>query len=147
MAFHHYASFKGKTQGQLKGESLKAQRRDKWTELVSFGMASEVPLGPKSIRPRGPRTPFPLTITKETGASSPQLLNAHWTNELFETVVIEVVGRPDSGQSETVKERITLTNAQIVHYRCYGGSGVAGTYKPLEDYGFIFASMRRLRFP
>lgn len=61
----------------------------------------------------GRRQHKPIVITKEWGAASPQLLNAHWTNEALSSVVLEIVGRPSSGSGETVVSRITLTNAQI----------------------------------
>jgi type VI secretion system Hcp family effector len=144
MAFHSYVSFKGQKQGQLKAESQKAGRSDKWTEVVSIDLGSEVPVDPKSGRPKGARTHFPLTITKEIGVASPQLLNAHWANELFDEIVIEIVGRPDTGKGETVAERITLTNGQIVHYRVYVGKGTTGANKSLEEYSFTFANMRRV---
>jgi hypothetical protein len=40
---------------------------------------------------------------------------------MLETVVIELAGRPASGQGEIVAERITLTNGQIVHYDVANG--------------------------
>jgi type VI secretion system secreted protein Hcp len=119
MAFTCYVSFKGAKQGQLKPESKKSKRTDKWSEGLFFETSSEVPFDPKSGRPKGSRTHHPLTITKEIGASSPQLLSAHWSNELFPEVVIEIVGRPDTGAGEVVTERITLTDALIVKVRRY----------------------------
>src|SRR5580700_977573 len=142
MSFHRYASFKGKTQGQLKAESKKAKRSDKWVELVSFEMSSEVPVDPKSGRPKGARTHFPLVITKEIGAATPQLLDAHWKSELFDEVVIEIVGRPDTGAGETVVERITLTNALIAKTRRYtpklATEHAEHDTELLEDFSFTF---------
>ena len=109
MAFQAYASFKGKTQGQLKGESQKTGRSDKWTEVLSFKMESGVPVDSKSGSPKGARGHQPIVITKEVGASSPQLLQAHWANEVFTEVVIE------NKHGVHVYQRITLTNALISH--------------------------------
>jgi type VI secretion system secreted protein Hcp len=117
MAFHSYVSFKGSKQGQLKGESLKGSRSKEWSEVESFEMRSAVPVDSKSGYAKGARTHFPLVITKERGASSPQLLQALWTSELLTTVVLEVIGRPESGAGEVVVERTTLTNATISEIR------------------------------
>lgn len=67
----------------------------------------------------GKRQHKPLTITKQFGAASPQLFNAHWTSEILQTVVIQITG-PNSGQGgEQVYQRITLTNARIGRYTRY----------------------------
>ena len=117
MAFHSYISFKGTTQGQFKGESLKQSRAKVWSEVESFEMRSAVPVDSKSGQAKGARTHFPLVVTKEAGASSPQLLQALWHSEVLSTVVLEVVGRPESGAGEVVVERTTLTNATISEIR------------------------------
>jgi type VI secretion system Hcp family effector len=110
MAFEAYASFKGKKQGQLKGESQKAHRSDKWTEVLSFEMGSEVPVDAKGGRPKGPRTQKPVVITKQIGSASPQLLQAHWTNEVLSEVIIEILLHVH------VQKRITLTNAIVARF-------------------------------
>ena len=126
MSFHSYVSFKGKTQGTLKGESSKAGRHDKWTELVDFKMGAESPVDQNTGRPKGARTHQPITITKESGVASPQLLNAHWASEIFDEVVIEIVGRPSRGAGEIVVQRITLTNATLSRYRIYSPTASHG---------------------
>jgi len=141
MSFHSYASFKGKTQGTLKGESAKAERRDKWTELVDFKLGAESPIDQNTGRPKGARTHQPFTITKETGVASPQLRNAHWNSELFDEIVIEIEGRPSKGSGEVVVQRITLTNATISRYRTYSEISGEHTQRPsrfLTDYIFDF---------
>jgi type VI secretion system Hcp family effector len=145
MAFHSYASFKGKKQGQLKAESLKAKRNDKWSELHCIEMGSEVPVDPKSGRPKAARTQGPLTITKSIGGASPQLLDAHWKAELFDEVVIEIVGRPDTGAGEVVVERITLTNALISKVHRYAPrlsvEQAEHDTDLLEEYSFTFGKI------
>jgi type VI secretion system Hcp family effector len=121
----------------LKGETIKAVRSDKWVELSSFEMGSEVPVDPKSGRPTGSRTHAPVVITKEWGGASPQLLDAHWRAELFDEVVVEIVGRPDTGKGETVVERITLTNAIIQVARLYIGRSLVSR-KELSEFGLTF---------
>jgi type VI secretion system Hcp family effector len=145
MSFHSYASFKGKKQGQLKAESLKAKRNDKWCELVAVEMGSEVPVDPKSGRPKAARTPGPVIVTKSIGGASPQLLDAHWKAELFDEVVIEIVGRPDTGAGEVVVERITLTNALISKVRRYTPRLATDHSEHdsdvLEDYSFTYGKI------
>jgi type VI secretion system Hcp family effector len=141
MSFHSYASFKGKTQGAFKGESTKAGRRDKWTELVDFKMGAESPVDQNTGRPKGARTHQPFTITKETGVASPQLLNAHWASEVFDEIVIEIEGRPSKGSGEVVVQRITLTNATISRYKTYSAVSGEHTERPsrfLTDYIFDY---------
>jgi type VI secretion system secreted protein Hcp len=108
-AFHTYAAFKGKKQGQLKGESTKGGReKDGWFELVSFEMGSEVPVDSKTGTATGKRQHKPIVITKNVDAASPLLLNAHWANETFETVIIQTVD-----DKNKVMKTTTLKNALI----------------------------------
>jgi len=117
-AFHNYVSFKGSKQGQLKGKtSGKGGREDKgWFEIQSFDLAGEVPADANKPGTTGKRTHKPIVIAKETDASSPLLFQAQSVNEVLETVIIELAGRPTSGAGEVVTERITLTNATIARY-------------------------------
>jgi type VI secretion system secreted protein Hcp len=107
-AFHTYASFKGKKQGQLKGESTKGREKDGWFEIQSIDMGAEVPVDPKSGAASGKRQHKPLVITKEVDAASPLLLNAHVINEAFETVIIQTVD-----DTKKVAKTVTLKNALI----------------------------------
>jgi type VI secretion system Hcp family effector len=141
MSFHSYASFKGKTQGTLKGESDKAGRRGKWSELVDFKLGVETPVDQNTGRAKGARTHQPFTITKETGVASPQLLNAHWNSEILDEIVIEIEGRPSKGSGEVVVQRITLTNATVSSYKTYSEvSGQHGrpSHRVLTDYIFDY---------
>jgi type VI secretion system Hcp family effector len=119
MAFVVYASFKGKNQGQLKAESKKEGRKDKWCEVLTYDMQSEVPIDVKSAGAKGACTFFPLRIVKEIGAATPQLLDAHYKAERFDQVILEIVGRPETGVKEVTVQRITLTDALISSFRQY----------------------------
>jgi type VI secretion system Hcp family effector len=117
--FTEYISFKGSKQGQFKAESKgKGGREDKgFFQIESFDMAGEVPVDlSKPGAAQGKRTHKPFSLTKEVDGSSPLLLQAHLSNETLETVIIEIVGRPDSGAGEIVTQTITLTNATIARY-------------------------------
>jgi type VI secretion system Hcp family effector len=108
-AFHQYASFKGTKQGQLKAQSAKTGRaKDGWFEIVSFEMGTEVPVDPKSGSPKGARQHKPIVITKELDESTPLLLNAHYSNEVFETIVIQTID-----DNNKVTKTTTLKNALI----------------------------------
>jgi type VI secretion system Hcp family effector len=115
-AFHSYASFKGKKQGQFKGESTKTGReKDGWFEITSFEMGSEVPVDPKSGRPSAKAQHNPVVIRKEVDQASPLLLNAHVSNETFETVIIQTVD-----DHNKVVKTTTLKNALISEIRKSG---------------------------
>lgn len=108
-AFHTYVSFKGTKQGQLKAESAKTGRaKDGWFEIVSFEMGAEVPVDPRSGSPKGARQHKPIVITKQVDEASPLLLNAHFSNETFETIVIQTLD-----DNNKVTKSTTLKNALI----------------------------------
>jgi type VI secretion system secreted protein Hcp len=116
MAFLSYVQFKGQKQGAFKGESLKKGRTD-WSEVESFEQRTEVPVDSKSGQVKGARTHFPLKLTKERGAASPQILQALCTGETLSTVILEVVGHDGTGAKEVTVERTTLTNAKVCEFR------------------------------
>jgi type VI secretion system secreted protein Hcp len=61
----------------------------------------------------GRRQHSPLVITKETDSSSPLLMRALSSNEVLQSVVINIIGRPSSGGGEHIVNTVTLTNAQV----------------------------------
>jgi type VI secretion system secreted protein Hcp len=97
-------------------------------------MGSSVPVDANSGEPKGFRQHKPLVITKERGAASPQLLQAHWKNEILTEVVIEIVGRSDDGAKEIVQERITLTDAIIVSIDRYSHKSAKTVTESDTDY-------------
>jgi type VI secretion system secreted protein Hcp len=133
-AFDTYISFTGTKQGLLKGQTAGKGGREKdgWFLVRSFEIGVETPTDAKSGTPKGARQKGPISITKEVDGASPQLLDAHYKSELFTTVIIEKVGRPQSGAAEVVTERITLTNATISDYKSSNGvESVSFTYAQL----------------
>jgi type VI secretion system secreted protein Hcp len=142
MSFQYYGSVKGKKQGQFKSESTKEGRKDKWMECIAFKMGSSVPFDANAWQTKGYRQHKPLSFTKEWGKASPQLLQAHWTNEVLDEVVLEVVGRTPDGTKEFIQERITLTDAVIVAVDRYSATHakdtVATDTEHLEDVAFRF---------
>ena len=141
MSFHYYASFKGQKQGQLKGESSKSKGTDKWVPVLSFKMSTETPVDQATGKPKGARTHRPLVITKEEDSSSPQLLNAHWNNEVLTEVVVQ---KEFHGH---ITQRITLTNATISQlgraFRPHlSGENSEHDTDLLEQYSFTFAAIK-----
>ena len=131
-AFHSYVSFKGSKQGQLKGESSGKGGRENqgWFQLESFDLAGEVPVdASKPGAAQGKRTHKPFTITKEIDGSSPQLLQAHYSNEVFDNIVIQTLD-----DQNKVSKRITLTNAVISDLRKSGTiESISFTYEKIES--------------
>src|SRR5580692_10785795 len=77
-AFHSYASFKGKKQGQFKGETAGKGGREKdgWFELQSFDMGAESPVDAGKGASSGKREHNPVVIRKEVDGASPLLWNS-----------------------------------------------------------------------
>src|ERR1700691_1233557 len=118
--FHYYVKFEGKSQGRMVGSGEVrvhgmgyGGRKITPATLNHTLLQIKAELGASNGTLIGKRQHKPLTITRETGTASPLLLNAHWANEVLSSLVIEIVGRPDTGKGEVVVSRITLTNAQI----------------------------------
>jgi Type VI secretion system effector, Hcp len=118
-AFDAYISFKGSKQGQFKAEKTGkyGKETEGWFKIQSFDTPGKS-----------------LLVTKEVDAASPKLLQAHSTSETLVEVVIETIGRPASGQGESVAERITLTNATISTYKTYNG---------IETISFTYGQLTR----
>jgi type VI secretion system secreted protein Hcp len=134
MSFQCYISIKGKQQQQFKSETKKTGRSDKFMEFIAFKMGSSVPVDVNSGEPKGFRQHRPLIVTKERGAASPQILQAHWRNELLPEVVLEIVGRSEDGAKEIVQERITLKDAIIVSIDRYSHSSAKANVDSDVDY-------------
>ena len=129
-AFHSYVSFKGSKQGQLKGESEGKGRREKegWFEIQSFDMQGEAPVDANKGGAKGARTHKPIVITKEMDGASPQLLQAHYSNEVFNNIVIQTLD-----DQNKVTKTITLTNAIISDLRKSGTiEAISFTYEKIE---------------
>ena len=144
MAHQAYMSIKGIKQGQFKGQSTGLRRNGKWIEILAFSYAGQVPYDANSGQASGKRQHKPITITKEWGAASPQLLQACWKNEVLSEVVIEVVGPShQTGGHEKVAETITLTNAVIAAHRPHVGAARQShvdtqSGRILTDFDFVF---------
>jgi type VI secretion system secreted protein Hcp len=135
-----YASIQGSKQGNFKGEGM-VQGRQGQIECVGFNYITQALLDAGSGMSTGKRQHSPVVIVKRLDASSPQLLEAAFTNEVLKTVTIEFVrtgpdGRPASYQT------IKLTNAVVVKVNQFGGTASPERLQPgssvLEEISFSF---------
>jgi len=120
MAFPAYIAIKGTKQGQFKGETEAAERKDKWMEIVAFTMELDAPRNLATGQPSGKRQYKPITIVKEWGAASPQILQACATDEVLTEVTIEFAQASTSGMR--IAQTVKLTNASIAAVARFIGS-------------------------
>jgi type VI secretion system secreted protein Hcp len=146
MAFQAFVSIKGAKQGQFKGESAAANRKD-WIAVIAFTMALKSPRDLATGQASGKRQFEPVAFVKEWGAASPQGLTALSTNEVLTTVGFEFVKTNATGK-EIVFQKVTLTNAavsQIVRSTADPGQTLGSTAIPsgadtkgFESWSFTF---------
>lgn len=109
-------------QGKFKSETnIKSGDRADKIDLVSFVSELSAPRDPATGMATGKRQYQPLVIVKESGASSPQFLQAAATNEVLKKVVIEVY-RLDRMGMQVLSSTITLENANVAGVKQYSGT-------------------------
>ena len=114
---HTYAKITGKDQKDFKGECTR-KGREGWFE-VSMRHESAFPVNPNTGKPKGSRNRSPLVFTKEEGAASPNVFQAHLRHENITKMVVEKVQRGDDGKSEVVVTRITLEDGSVPTYSTF----------------------------
>jgi type VI secretion system secreted protein Hcp len=85
-----YMSVNGRKQGQFRGETVSARRRDKWMPVVAIAMDLKSPHDAATGQISGKRQWAPVVVTKNWGAASPQGLSACAANEVLTDVVNRV---------------------------------------------------------
>jgi type VI secretion system secreted protein Hcp len=129
----------GSKQGQFKGELNEAGHTAEIGGL-RLSMELDIPHDAATGHASGKRQYQPITVTKEWGAASPQILQAAATNEILNTVLLRFVHTTSTGADET-SQTITLSNAAISEVRRYvdftAAAGSAGQLE-LEDVSFLF---------
>ncbi len=138
-AYEFYVTIDGVAQGIFKGESMRKGAENKIAG-VRFQYAVQSPMDIATGQPAGVRQHQPIVITKQWGASSPQIYKAWATNEILRSVVIEFVRVNPLGK-EYIFQVIKLTNSRIASIRQY--ANVANPGEPvypigLEDIAFVF---------
>ena len=138
-AYEFYVTIDGERQGKFKGESMRKGMEGK-IPGVRFQYSVLSPRDPQSGMVSGKRIHQPVVITKQWGASSPQIFQAITTGEHLKSVVIEFVRTNPQGQ-EYIFQIIRLTDSVIASFRQY--ANVANPGEPayplgLEDISFTF---------
>ena len=121
MSYEFYVSIEGTKQGKFKGESP----RDKWKEkfpALSYSHQIQSPRDIATGQASGKRQHGPITVTKEWGASSPQIFQALVTNEVLKSVLFEFIHTTPDG-SEEVYQTVKLTNATVCSVQYLTGTG------------------------
>ena len=139
MAYEYYVTITGEKQGAFKGETPRESQTGK-IPCLAFDYGVQSPRDVATGQPSGKRQHQPITITKEWGASTPQIFQALTTNERLPSVLFEFVRTTPEGLEE-VHHTIKLTNATISSVKQYVGTvkheNTADTHE-LEDVSFTF---------
>jgi len=137
--FMCWMTIKGAKQGPFKGDDPK---ENNYIACTAFDMTLLSPHDPATGQASGKRQWKPIVVTKEWGASSPQLLQAEATNEVLSQVVINFSrpGSPNRAEQFTV----TLTDASIAEIQQVASlsnlSDVANT--SVEKVSFTFRKIQ-----
>src|SRR5262245_3728475 len=120
MAHEFYMTIEGAKQGKFKGEAGRGGSKPRSGTIpgIRFVLDATSPRDSASGQASCKRTYKPILITKEWGASSPQLFQALVSNEQIKTAVFEFVKTNPNGE-EYVYHRVKLTNASIASIKAY----------------------------
>lgn len=133
MAYEFYVTIEGKKQGKFKGESIREAHKDKIAGL-SYSHEINSPRDVATGQASGKRQHGPVTITKEWGASTPQIFQALVSNESLTSVLFEFIHTTPDG-AEEVYQTVKLANATVSKVRQITGVGEsASTAKTQATY-------------
>ncbi|MDQ6770462.1 MAG: type VI secretion system tube protein Hcp [Gemmatimonadota bacterium] len=143
LAYEFSVQIEGTKQGKFKGDPGRAggAASDKIRGLA-FQYEVTSPRDLASGQATGKRQHKPIIVTKEWGASSPQLFEALATNEVLKVTFEFLTTKADG--TEEVFETIKLANATISDIKQYttglvdGAGKSATTARHLEDVSFTF---------
>lgn len=140
MAYEFYVSIEGTKQGKFKGESVRDAHKAKFA-AIGFNYEVISPRDLASGQASGKRQHKPIVVTKEWGASSPQIFQALTTNEVLKSVLFEFIRTTAEG-AEEIHHTIKLTNATINSLKQYIQTAAkhedAYDVHELEDVAFTF---------
>ncbi len=140
MAYEFYMTISGTTQGDFKGESTRTAHKAK-APCIAFAYGVKSPRDMATGLAAGKRQHGPVVVTKELGASTPQLFQACVTNEILKSVLFEYIHTTPEGKEE-VYFTIKLTNATVSELRQYTAQSAkhqeSGDTHELEDVSFTF---------
>ncbi len=136
MAMQGYVTIHSKVQGAFRGND----KHEFGSQFIAFSFQAESPRDVATGQASGKRQHKPVVISKEWGASTPQLFQALWSNEVLDSVGIEFVRSGSSGQ-ESVYYTIQLTNAVISKVQHIGRSKCSVEFV-YEDISFSHSAPR-----
>jgi len=134
-----FVTMRASKQGILKGQSTSAQHAGQIVGL-QFLFQLTAPHDAGTGRASGRRQYAPVVFTKMWDASSPQLVEAAATGEVFPLVEFDFVRTASDGK-ESVYETIKLTDAMISGIKRYIGfpdAGESPDQRHLEDVSLTF---------
>jgi type VI secretion system secreted protein Hcp len=126
----------GAKQGVFKGESTKANEKDK-IPVLDFGYEVISPRDPTSGLPSGKRQHRPVTFVKAWGAATPQIFAALVNNETLKTVLFEFT-RVDQTGKEAVFQTVALVNASVSGLKEYTEANARGGSDDLDLVSLTF---------
>jgi type VI secretion system secreted protein Hcp len=121
MSHEFYVTITGTKQGAFKGESIREKHSSKLSGL-SYNHTIQSPRDVATGQASGKRQHGPIQITKEWGASTPQIMQALVSNEVLKEVLFEFVQTTPDGM-EQVYYTVKLTNATISGVQYMTGAG------------------------
>jgi type VI secretion system secreted protein Hcp len=130
MALLAWIAVKAAKQGQFKGETTQANRRDKWMPVVAFTMDVKSPHDAATGQVSGKRQYQPITVVKQWGTASPQALAACAANEVLTEVDIEFTRPATAGGDDVVYQFVRLTNATFAQIARFTGRPDGGEDTP-----------------
>lgn len=140
MAYEFYMTIEGTKQGKFKGESTRAAHKDK-APCLQFSYAVQSPRDVATGLASGKRQHQPFVVTKEVGASTPQVFQSCVTNEVLKSVLFEYIHTTAEGKEE-VFYTIKLTNATVAGHKHYTDATAkhteANDTHELEEVSFTF---------
>ena len=135
-----YVTINGAKTGAFKGSAITTGNEGK-IECIGFSYSVSSPHDAASGQATGKRVEQPVRIIKSFDSSTPQLLQALYTNEVLKTVTIEFYKKSATGM-ETLFYTVTLTNATVSAIVQNGGTASEKTTAlPSEEVSFVFQKM------
>jgi type VI secretion system secreted protein Hcp len=134
MAYQFHVTIEGAKQGKFKGDKITG---------LGFSYEVQSPRDQATGQASGKRQHKPIVLTKEWGASTPQIFQALVTNEVLKSVLFEFFHTTTEGVEE-VYHTVKLTNATISELRQRSGAVPQDDQKDLrnvEDVSFTFAKI------
>ena len=131
MALTAYLAVKGKTQGDIKGDSKQGGDKKDKILVYSIDHSVEIPKDTHTGLPTGQRIHLPLTIVKHKDAATPKLFKATCTGEQSEVTLDHYRIKEDGAEEKYFT--IKLENAIIVNVREYTPITFLQDNKPYHD--------------